>query len=62
MSLEKKNRELEYAQTDSRICATFIKLDLRQMFQRYISRIRVESLQKLLVEINKIALQKDMKI
>lgn len=54
-------RELEYAQTDSRICATFIKLDLRQpfsfqMFQKYISRIGVESLQKLLVEINKIAI------
>lgn len=54
-------RELEYAQTDSRICATFIKLNLRQpfsfqMFQKYISRIRVESLQKLLVEINKIAI------
>jgi IS5 family transposase len=54
-------RELEYAQTDSRICATFIKLDLRQpfsfqMFQKYISRIRVESLQKVLVEINKIAI------
>lgn len=54
-------RELEYAQTDSRICATFIKLDLRQpfsfqMFQKYISRIRVESLQKLLIEINKIAI------
>lgn len=54
-------RELEYAQTDSRICATFIKLDLRQpfsfqMFQKYISRISVVSLQKLLVEINKIAI------
>lgn len=54
-------RELEYAQTDSRICATFIKLDMRQpfsfqMFQKYISRISVESLQKILVEINKIAI------
>lgn len=54
-------RELEYAQTDSRICATFIKLDLRQpfsfqMFQKYISRIGAQSLQRLLVEINRIAI------
>ena len=36
-------RELEYAQTDSRICSAFIKLDDRkpfsfQMFQKYISK------------------------
>lgn len=54
-------RGLEYAQTDSRICATFIKLDMRQpfsfqMFQKYIAQIKVISLQKLLVEINKIAI------
>jgi IS5 family transposase len=54
-------RELEYAQSDSRICSTFIKLDMRapfsfQMFQKYISRIKVITLQKLLVEINKIAI------
>jgi IS5 family transposase len=55
-------RELEYAQTDSRICANFIKLDLRkpfsyQMFQKYISRITVQSLQKLLIAINQIAIK-----
>jgi len=54
-------RELEYAQTDSRICANFIKLDLRkpfsfQLFQKYISRITAQSLQKLLIAINKIAI------
>ncbi|MEX2007864.1 MAG: ISNCY family transposase [Candidatus Levyibacteriota bacterium] len=54
-------RELEYAQSDSRICATFIKLDMRppfsfQMFQKYISRIKVLTLQKILIEINKIAI------
>lgn len=54
-------RELEYAQLDSRICANFIKLDERkpfsfQMFQSYISKIKAESLTKLLVEINKIAI------
>jgi hypothetical protein len=50
-------RELAFAQIDSRICATFIKLDLRkpysfQMFQNYISRIRPETLQKVLYRIN----------
>jgi len=54
-------RELEYAQSDSRICATFIRLDMRkpfsfQMLQKYISRIRPESLARLLVEINRIAI------
>lgn len=55
-------RELEYAQHDSRICANFIKLDERkpfsfQMFQSHISKISAESLTKLLVEINKIAIE-----
>ncbi len=54
-------RELAFAQIDSRICATFIKLDLRkpysfQMFQNYISRIRPETLQKVLYRINQIAI------
>lgn len=54
-------RGLEYAQSDSRICSTFIKLEMRkpfsfQMFQKYVSRIQVSTLQKLLVEINKIAI------
>ena len=55
-------RELEYAQSDSRICANFIKLDMRkpysfQMFQKYISKIKEVSLSKLLVEINKISIE-----
>ena len=54
-------RELEYAQSDSRICANFIKLEDRnpfsfQMFQKYISRIKPESIHRVLVEINKIAI------
>jgi len=54
-------RELAYHQTDSRICALFIKIDeLRpysfQMYQSYISKIKEESLQQLLVELNKIAI------
>jgi IS5 family transposase len=55
-------RELEYAQSDSRICSNFIKLDDRQpfsfqMFQKYISKIQPDSLSKLLVEINRIAIE-----
>jgi IS5 family transposase len=54
-------RELDYAQDDSRICAYFIKLDQRkpysfQMFQSYISRIKPETLQKVLYRINQIAI------
>ena len=54
-------RELEYHQTDSRICEQFVKIDnLRpysfQVFQKYISKISESNLQKLLVELNKIAI------
>ena len=54
-------RELAYHQIDSRICALFIKIDdLRpysfQMYQKYISKIKEESLQQLLVGLNKIAI------
>jgi IS5 family transposase len=54
-------RELEYEQHDSRMCATFIKLDDRKPFsfeayQKYISRVSGESLNKVLVEINKVAM------
>jgi len=54
-------RELAFAQIDSRICATFIKLDGRkpycfQMFQNYIARIKPQTLQKVLYRINQIAI------
>ncbi|MFQ5772159.1 MAG: ISNCY family transposase, partial [bacterium] len=58
-------RELEYFQSDSRICATFIKLEERkpfsfQVLQKYISKIRPGSLQKLMVAINKIAISEGL--
>jgi transposase, IS5 family len=54
-------RELEYAQHDSRMCAVFIKLDDRKPFsfeayQKYISRISSESLNNVMIAINKIAI------
>ena len=54
-------RELEYAQTDSRICEQFVKINpLRpysfQVFQKYISKISADSLSRLMYEINKIAI------
>lgn len=58
-------RELEYHQTDSRICALFIKIDeLRpysfQMYQKYISRVTPGNLQKLMFELNKLAIEAGM--
>lgn len=58
-------RELEYHQIDSRICAMFIKIDEHrpysfQMYQKYISRIKSENLQKVLYELNKIAISEGM--
>lgn len=55
-------RDLEFHQTDSRICALFIKIDeLRpysfQMYQNYISKISPDNLQKLLFELNKLAIE-----
>lgn len=54
-------RELEYQQEDSRICDQFLKIDGRhqysfQMYQKYISKIKPESLEELLVSLNKIAI------
>jgi len=58
-------RELEYDQEDSRIAALFIKIDpLRpfsfQLYQKYISRIKPEHLQEVLVELNKIAISEGL--
>ncbi len=55
-------RQLEYHQTDSRICALFVKIDeLRpysfQMYQNYISKITPENLQKLMLALNKLAIE-----
>lgn len=55
-------RELEFHQVDSRICATFVKIDeLRpysfQVYQKYISQIKPANLQLVLVELNKIAIR-----
>lgn len=58
-------RELEYAQIDSRICEQFVKLDNRQpfsfqVFQKYISKISEDSLQQVLVALNKIAIDEGL--
>jgi len=55
-------RELEYAQYDSRICGTFIKLEGRkplsfEVFHKYISQIRGERLKELMVAINKVMIE-----
>jgi len=54
-------RELEYRQHDSRLCAVFVKLDDRKpfsfkVFQKYISLISADALNKIMVAINKIAI------
>lgn len=58
-------RQLAYHQTDSRICAAFIKIDdLRpysfQVYHKYISQISSDTLQKVLVELNKIAINEGL--
>jgi IS5 family transposase len=55
-------RGLEYAQKDSRICEIFIKLEQRQPFsfevlQKYISKIKPETLKKVLVLVNRVGLE-----
>lgn len=53
-------RALDFHQADSRLCARFIGLNGRefsfQVYQKYISRITEESLNKLMLELNKIAI------
>jgi len=58
-------RGLEDAQEDSRSCAAFIKLDPArfysfQMYQSYISKISEESLSKLMVAMNKVAIEEGL--
>jgi IS5 family transposase len=58
-------RALEYHQEDSRIAALFIKIDpLRpysfQLYQKYISQIKPERLQDMLLELNKIAINEGL--
>jgi IS5 family transposase len=55
-------RELDFAQEDSRICEKFVKINRDkpysfQVYQKYISRIRAETLEEVMVEINKIAIK-----
>jgi len=55
-------RELEYAQEDSRICEQFVKINPNnpfsfQVWQKFISRISEEKLEKFMIEINKIAIK-----
>jgi len=54
-------RELEYHQSDSRICAQFLKIDeLRpycfQMYQKYISKIKKTTLEAVMLSLNKLAI------
>jgi transposase, IS5 family len=58
-------RGLEYAQSDSRVCGLFIKLDPTrsysfQMYQSYISKIQESSLTELMVSLNKIAISEGL--
>jgi len=58
-------RDLEYDQSDSRICAAFINLDQRkpfsfQVWQKYISKIKQGSLQKFLIALNQIAIEEGL--
>lgn len=58
-------RELEFQQTDSRICEQFVKIDpLRpysfQVLQKYISQISASSLEQLLYSLNKIAINEGL--
>jgi IS5 family transposase len=55
-------RGLEMAQFDSRLCEKFVKINPMdpysfQMWQKYISRIRAETLEKIIIAINKIAIE-----
>lgn len=58
-------RQLEYHQADSRICEQFLKIENGreysfQMYQKYISRIKAESLDLLMVALNNIAIEEGL--
>jgi len=58
-------RSLEYAQEDSRICEQFVKTDRErpysfQVWQKYISRISEEKLEKFMIELNRIAINEGL--
>jgi len=58
-------RSLEYAQEDSKICEKFVKIDPYrpysfQVWQKYISRVSEESLEKFMVELNRIAISEGL--
>jgi IS5 family transposase len=58
-------RELEYAQEDSRICEHFVKINPMapycfQTWQKYISRISEEKLEKFMVELNRVAINEGL--
>ncbi|GHT78174.1 DDE transposase [Bacteroidia bacterium] len=58
-------RELEYHQSDSRICEHFLKIDpMRpysfEVFQKYIVKITESTLQTLMLEINKVAISEGL--
>ena len=58
-------RELEYHQSDSRICAQFVKIDeLRpysfQVYHKYISKISADNLKKFMYALNKIAVNEGL--
>ena len=53
---------MEYHQEDARICDRFLKIDDGcrygfQMYQKYISKIQNDSLDELLMVLNKIAIE-----
>jgi IS5 family transposase len=58
-------RDLEYHQSDSRICSQFLKLDEQrfytfQMYQRYIGKIKAGNLEKLLIALNRTAISEGL--
>jgi IS5 family transposase len=58
-------RQLQYAQKDSRICEKFVKINPQrpysfQMYQKYISKIQEPTLKKLMVALNKIAIEEGL--